>query len=77
MFTYSHDDILEESPAITNHSEAQFPAMTGSRHRHKGRVTKGGHEVGGQEASELCVLHDHGLEPMEAGLGGGGAMDES
>jgi hypothetical protein len=47
MFTQSHNDILAESPAITDHSKAQVPAMTGSRHGHKGRLTKGGHEVGG------------------------------
>lgn len=61
MFTQNHDNILEENPAITNHSEAQLPAM-GSRH----------HEVGGQEVSEPCGMHNHGLGFIEAGVGGEG-----
>lgn len=76
MFTQNHNDILEENPSITNHSEAQLPAMKGSRHGHKGRVTKGGHKVGDQEVAELCGLNNHGLGFMEAELGVG-EMDEN
>lgn len=72
MFTENHDDVLEGTPDVTNHSEAQLPTMKGSSYGHKGRVTKGGHEVGGQEVSELRGLHNHGLGFMEAGLGGDG-----